>query len=166
MPKLIKDGIEALDPWVLINEASGPEILQAVTGKNFIVPNAYAIEFNDELERYEGNIAIWLDSHETPADIKTDLQQLDLIALNFPTFADGRAYSSARELRERYGYKGELRAIGDVLRDQIFYMSRCGFNAFSLRHDQDIDACINAFGDFKTGYQTSIIEPVPLFRRR
>ena len=64
------------------------------------------------------------------------------------------------------GYKGEIRAIGDVLRDQLYYMSRCGFNAFSMRFDQDLEDSANAFKDFKTGYQTGTDEPLPLFRRR
>ena len=98
--------------------------------------------------------------------IGDNLNQLALVALNFPVFSDGRSYTNARELREHLHYTGEIRAIGDVLRDQLFYMARCGFDAFSLRHDQDPDDCLLAFGDFSTGYQATITEPDPLFRRR
>ena len=94
------------------------------------------------------------------------MQALELIALNFPSFADGRAYSSARELRNNLGFKGEIRAIGDVLRDQLFYMARCGFDAFLLRDDQNVETALGAFDDFKDGYQVSVDKPLPLFRRR
>ena len=89
-----------------------------------------------------------------------------LIALNFPVFSDGRSYTNARELRQKYAFKGEIRAIGDVLRDQLYYMAQCGFETFEIRHDQEAELCLNAFKDFKTGYQSTITVPTPLFRRR
>jgi uncharacterized protein (DUF934 family) len=89
-----------------------------------------------------------------------------LVALNFPEFKDGRPYSSARELRQRWRYQGEIRAVGDVLRDQLFFMKRCGFDAFLLREDQNLDAALSAFHDFQDAYQPGIIQPLPLFRRR
>ena len=104
--------------------------------------------------------------HENVNDINLGEKSFSLIALNFPVFSDGRSYTNARELRQQLNYEGEIRAIGDVLRDQLFYMLRCGFNAFEIRHDQDPDLCLAAFNDFQTGYQASIDEPDPLFRRR
>jgi uncharacterized protein (DUF934 family) len=166
MQKLIKDKAIAKDPWTLLKIATGPEILTAVPGKNLIVPLQFWRDYGADLEQYGGNIALWLDSDETVSEIGDVLSTFPLIALNFPVYADGRSYTNARELRERFAYEGEVRAIGDVLRDQLYYMSRCGFNAFSLRHDQDPDACIKAFDDFKTGYQSTVMEPTPLFRRR
>ena len=94
------------------------------------------------------------------------MQRFPLIAVNFPKFGDGRGYSIARLLRERYGFKGELRAIGDVLHDHLFFMSQCGFDAFALREDQDAQEALSVFGTFSDGYQTSALRPVPLFRRR
>jgi uncharacterized protein (DUF934 family) len=69
-------------------------------------------------------------------------------------------------LRERHGYKGELRAIGEVVRDHLFFMASCGFDAFLLRADQDPQAALSAFGDFSDAYQASVERPLPLFRRR
>jgi uncharacterized protein (DUF934 family) len=69
-------------------------------------------------------------------------------------------------IRERYGYRGELRAIGDVLRDQLFFLSSCGFNAFVLRDGEDTQEALAAFGDFSEAYQNSVERPLPLFRRR
>ncbi|MCH8175524.1 MAG: DUF934 domain-containing protein [Proteobacteria bacterium] len=166
MPKLIKDRAIAIDRWTLLKVATGPEVLIAIPGKNLIVPLRFWQDYAIELEGYTGDIGIWLDSDETVSEIGDALGEFPLIALNFPVFADGRSYSNARELRERFAYAGEVRAIGDVLRDQLYYMSRCGFDAFSLRHDQDPDSCIAALDDFTTGYQATVAEPIPLFRRR
>jgi uncharacterized protein (DUF934 family) len=109
---------------------------------------------------------VWLDSHEEPAAIAGDLDRFTLVAVNFPTFGDGRGYSIARLLRERHGYKGELRAIGEVVRDHLFFMASCGFDAFLLRDDQDPEEALTAFGDFSDAYQASADRPLPLFRRR
>lgn len=166
MQKLIKNGELAQNIWTVLQESTGPDVLKAVPGKNFIVPLKFWKLYRSELDDYYGDVAIWLDSDEDVNQIEDDLSLFPLIALNFPVFSDGRSYTNARELREKLGYEGEVRAIGDVLRDQLFYMARCGFDAFELRHDQDIDSCLSAFNDFRTGYQASISEPSPLFRRR
>ena len=166
MSNLIKNGQLINDNWTVLREATGPEVLTAVPGKNFIVPFKFWKAYKDELEEYLGDIAIWLDSDENVNDINLGEKPFSLIALNFPVFSDGRSYTNARELRQQLNYEGEIRAIGDVLRDQLFYMLRCGFNAFEIRHDQDPDLCLAAFNDFQTGYQASIDEPDPLFRRR
>jgi len=91
---------------------------------------------------------------------------LRVIAVNFPKFGDGRGYSIARLLRERYGYKGELRAVGVVARDQLRHMAQCGFDSFLLRDGEDVQAALAAFDDFSEAYQASAAQPVPLFRRR
>lgn len=166
MPKLISKDAVMDNPWTVMKESTGPEILKAVPGKNFIVPLQFWKLYQDELNDYDGAIAVWINSDENPAQIADELQSLPLIALNFPVFSDGRSYTNARELRQKYGYKGEIRAIGDVLRDQLYYMAQCGFDSFEIRHDQEAELCLEAFKDFKTGYQSTIPEPTPLFRRR
>ena len=166
MPKLINREAVMDNPWTVMKTSTGPEILQAVPGKNFIVPLQFWRLYQTELSDYDGAIAVWLDSDERAEQIAADLDSLPLVALNFPVFSDGRSYTNARELRQRYDYKGEIRAIGDVLRDQLYYMAQCGFDSFELRHDQDADLCLAAFKDFTTGYQSTIAEPIPLFRRR
>ncbi len=89
-----------------------------------------------------------------------------VIAVNFPKFGDGRGYSIARLLRERYGYKGELRAVGVVARDHLQHMAQCGFDSFRMREGEDAQAALAAFDDFSEAYQASAAQPVPLFRRR
>ena len=95
-----------------------------------------------------------------------DLIHFSLIVLVFPAFTDGRCYSFARLLRERYGFKAEIRAQGDVLYDQLFYMSQCGINSFELANPNRIDKALKAFDDFSESYQATVLRPEPLYRRR
>ncbi len=111
-------------------------------------------------------LGIVLENTDDPAELAPDLERIDLIAIEFPRFTDGRGYSIARLLRGRYGYRGELRAIGDILRDQIFYLTRVGFDAFTLRDDQNPEIALPAGADFSVAYQASTDQPLPLFRRR
>ena len=166
MQKLIKDGALVDDYWVLVKEASNTGILNALPGRSLLVRLDSWRLFREELDEFYGDVAIWLNSDQNVNEIKDELESLPLVALNFPVFSDGRSYTNARELRESLGYKGEVRAIGDVLRDQLYYMSRCGFDAFSMRSDQDLEESLTAFSDFHTGYQGDTEQPLPLFRRR
>jgi uncharacterized protein (DUF934 family) len=117
------------------------------------------------LDRF-GRTGVLLEPHEDPAAIAPELERISLVAVRFPKFGDGRGYSIARLLRERHGYRGELRAVGDVLRDQLLFMKRSGFDSFSLRDDQDPDEAIAAFRELSEEYQASSTQPQPLFRRR
>jgi uncharacterized protein (DUF934 family) len=92
----------------------------------------------DALLSRAGEIGVFLASNETASELEADLDRIALIALEFPVFSDGRAYSTARLLRERMGYKGELRAIGDVLCEQLTFMLRSGFDSFEM---ESPDAC-------------------------
>lgn len=94
------------------------------------------------------------------------IDALPLIAVRFPAFTDGRGYSIARLLRERHRYRGELRAMGDIGRDQLHYLARCGFDSFELREGEDPGAAQAALAEFSEAYQAAADEPVPLFRRR
>ena len=107
-----------------------------------------------------------LEPTDDPAIVAGALGIAGVIAINFPTFGDGRGYSIARLLRERYGYKGELRAVGEVARDHLHAMAQCGFDAFQLRAGEDPQEALKAFGDFSEQYQATAAQPQPLFRRR
>jgi len=107
-----------------------------------------------------------LEPTDDPRSLAERLPGLKVIAVNFPKYGDGRGYSIARLLRERYGYKGELRAIGVVARDHLQLMAQCGFDAFQLREGEDMQAALAAFGDMSESYQATAAQPVPLFRRR
>ena len=113
-----------------------------------------------------GRLGVRLEPADDPAELAPDVYRLQLVAINFPKFADGRGYSSAALLRTRYGYRGELRAVGDVGRDQLFYLKRCGFDAFALAPHRDPHAALASLGDFSLRYQASVDDPRPLFRQR
>jgi len=113
-----------------------------------------------------GKLGLRLRNDEPVAGIVADLPCFALIALEFPSFKDGRALTQARLLRERHGYRGELRAVGDILRDQLFFMQRCGFDAFELRPDRSLEDALEAFDEFSVTYQPAADEPLPLYRRR
>ena len=111
-------------------------------------------------------LGVWLDGHDDPSTLIGELADLRVIAIRIPSFTDGRAYSTARLLRERYGYRGELRAIGNVLQDQLWELSQCGFDAFALADGQDPVAALAALKEFSDHYQATAAQPQPLFRRR
>jgi uncharacterized protein (DUF934 family) len=166
MPVIIKDRNIAADPWLRLElnaDGSSPAV---PTAGDVIMPLSLWQDRRGEMLARPGRLGVWLDSHEDPAAIAEDLKLFGVVAVNFPKFIDGRGYSTARLLRERYGYKGELRAIGDVLRDQLFFLASCGFNAFALRDGEDPQDALAAFGEFSEAYQGSVAQPLPLFRRR
>ena len=109
-------------------------------------------------------VGVVLRSNESPDDV-ADRDKLPLIAVDFPVFTDGRGYSTARMLRSRLHYKGEIRAIGDVMRDEMFLMSRCGIDSFAIKPGKDIEKALGAFDDFSVTYQAAADDERPLFRR-
>ena len=146
---LIKAGKRVEDPFV---DASGAEAVPP-TGP-VIVSLAQWQAQRDALLTRGTPLGIRLHSDQSPEAIADDVQHFALIALEFPKFRDGRAYSYARLLRERYGFKGELRAVGDVLMEQLFFMLRTGFDAFDVQQSPDpVAAFETALKDFTVWYQ-------------
>jgi uncharacterized protein (DUF934 family) len=167
MATLIKERRIVADSWHLLKRGPKGELPEVPARGDVIVPLALWLERREELLAYPDKLGAWLDANEGPEALAGDVQRFALIAVNFPKFGDGRGYSIARLLRERYGYKGELRAIGDVLHDHLFFMAQCGFDAFALREDQDAqEALSSALDTFSDSYQATVLRPVPLFRRR
>jgi uncharacterized protein (DUF934 family) len=165
MREIIKDKKVVNDDWTVLRLTEGdtPETLAVPAGK-VIVPLTVWQAQRTTLEK-RSDIGVWIASSERPEVLKDDLAKLPVIAVDFPKFADGRGYSIAYNLRARLGYTGELRAIGDVLRDQLFYMQRVGFNAFATRPDRNIHDALKGLTDFSDAYQTSWDQKTPLFRR-
>ncbi|PKM22007.1 MAG: oxidoreductase [Gammaproteobacteria bacterium HGW-Gammaproteobacteria-14] len=160
MTQLIKDGALAENDWTRV----GAEDSIPASG-NIIVSLAAWQEQKVSLRNHDGQVAVCLEPGEEPEQIADDLADLPMIAIHFPAFADGRGYSYARELRTRYNYKGEIRAIGDVLQDQLFYLWRCGFNAFDIRADRDATAALKGLTDFTVTYQGDARDPRPVYQR-
>jgi uncharacterized protein (DUF934 family) len=124
---LLKDGRLADDPWIAVSgESPIPD------GDPVIVDYDRWIEEKDQLAGRNAPLGVRLSSDQPPSLIADDLDRFSLVALEFPKFTDGRSYSHARLLRERYGFTGELRAVGNVLRDQFVFLERCGFDSFEV----------------------------------
>lgn len=166
MQKLIKNREIIEDTWLLLTDITPSSALETAHDADILVPLGYWLENQEALQSRAGKTGVWLDSHELPSALKDSLSTLAIVAINFPKFSDGRGYGIARELRVTMGFDWEIRAIGDVLRDQLFYMARCGFNAFAMRDDQNLEESLAAFDTFSDGYQVSADKPTPLFRRR
>jgi uncharacterized protein (DUF934 family) len=169
MNNLIKliDGapsIVADDPWQLL--ADNPA--QRPAGP-LILPLSAWCERQDAAvlrgERFSLD-GICLAPDDEVASLQAYLPILPLIAIDFPSFRDGRGYSQAYLLRTRLGWRGELRAVGDVLRDQLSHMRQCGFDAFAVREDKSVEDALKGLAGMSVLYGRSVIEPRPLFRRR
>ncbi|WP_422420131.1 DUF934 domain-containing protein [Pseudomonas sp. GZD-222] len=113
-----------------------------------------------------GHDGLWLGPDDEVEPLRPWLPHLPLIAVDFPSFRDGRGYSQAYLLRTRLGWHGELRAIGDVLRDQLSHMRQCGFDSFAVREDKCAEDALKGLAGMSVLYGRSVIEPRPLFRRR
>jgi uncharacterized protein (DUF934 family) len=162
---IIKNKTVVEDEWVVLRLSEGetPEGVTVPSGKVIVPLKVWQTQRDALLARID--IGVWFASNERAEDLQNDVAQLPVIAVDFPKFGDGRGYSIAYRLRARLGYRGELRAIGDVLRDQMFYMQRAGFDAFATRADKDIHEAVKSLSDFSLNYQASVDEAQPLFRR-
>jgi uncharacterized protein (DUF934 family) len=165
MRDIIKHRAIVSDDWTVLRLAEGDtaDTIALPAGKVIVPLSVWQARREELVERTE--LGVWLASSERAEAIKDDLARFAVIAVDFPKFADGRGYSTAYNLRARMGYEGELRAIGDVLRDQLFYMSRVGFDAFATREDRNIHDALKGLTDFSESYQTSLDQKTPLFRR-
>ena len=145
---LIKDGRLAEDSWVHLDDEAtlSPEVRPIVSLERWQAEHA-------TLRQRNAPLGIRLKSDQSPAEIADDIAQFAVIALDFPKFTDGRAYSAARLLRERYGYTGELRAIGNVLRDQFLFMQRCGFDSFEVEDAKAAEAWADSIAAISIAYQ-------------
>ena len=160
MPKIIKD--QAIEDSALsvasVDEAS-------LAASNVLLPLKFWLSHRNELKG-RNDVGIWLNADEEAEDLGDLANEVPVIALHFPAFSDGRSLSNATLLRRRFGFTGELRAIGDVRRDQLEQMHRCGFNAFELASGQDPQKALAGLEGFTYNYQDSIDRPIPLFRKR
>jgi uncharacterized protein (DUF934 family) len=143
---LLKDGKLIDDPWSHIAD----EVAIPASGQVIVGLKRWREE-RDSLIKRKDLVGVRLQSDHTAGDVADDLEHLGVVALAFPVFKDGRAYSNARRLRERHGYTGEIRAIGNVLRDQYLFMLRCGFDALEVKEgetEKDWQKATKAFSVF------------------
>lgn len=165
MSEIIRNNAVVADDWQTLRPAAEtPAAEVAVPEGRVVVPLALWLARHTELAQ-RGDIGVWLAGSDDPGSIAPWLARLPLIAVDFPKFTDGRGYSVAFLLRSRFGYRGELRAIGDVLPDQLHYMRRVGFDAFAVRADKNIHQALQVMGAFSDAYQGSWDNAVPAYRR-
>ncbi|TBU78899.1 DUF934 domain-containing protein [Phytopseudomonas daroniae] len=162
----LRDGVARIasdDPWALLREADVP------VDSPTILPLARWLERQSEavLQGLEASRdGLCLSPDDEPLELQPWLAVLPLIAIDFPSFRDGRGYSQAYLLRTRLGWRGELRAVGEVLRDQLSHMRQCGFDSFAVREDKSVHDALKGLAGMSVQYGRSAIEPRPLFRRR
>ena len=160
--RIIKDGAIVEDGWIHVPAEA---TLADVPTGDVIVPLKLWKAEQEALSKRDGKTGVRLESDDLAEDLADDLDTIPLVAIDFPIYRDGRGFSQARILRDRYDYKGEVRAVGDVLKDQIFYMHRVGFNAFEVRADRSIEDALKSLHDFSVTYQPAVDDPLPLRRR-
>lgn len=118
-----------------------------------------------QLVSRSGRLGVRIDGTVSLDRLSPDLPCFAVVAIEFRPFADGRGYSVARLLRERHGYRGELRAIGNVLRDQLLYLRRCGFDAFEIDPKKKPEDALAALQEMSVFYQAAADLPLPLWKR-
>jgi uncharacterized protein (DUF934 family) len=145
---LIKNKAVSDDSWTHVGDDEELPVEESI----IISLNRWKNE-HEALSKRNAPLGIRLASDQPPLEIEDDLSKFDVIALDFPAFTDGRAYSYARLLRERYGFSGEIRAVGNVLRDQLDLMHRCGFDAFEVADEKSAEKWLDAIAEIDTVYQ-------------
>ena len=158
---LIRNGAVIKNPWRLVADD------EEISGDEAVIVSLK--RWQDEKKKFlgrNGPLGIRLESNQKPDNIAGDVERFDLIALDIPALPDGRAFSYARLLRERYGFNGELRAVGKVIQDQLFFLHRCGFDAFELSAGEDLQKSIAAIFAFSVAYQPAADSILPAYKAR
>jgi uncharacterized protein (DUF934 family) len=150
MPQLIKGRAIAANHWV----QAGTEGADAAS--HLILPLADYIKAIEAGEPAERRAPLLKAENHDVSPLVPYLSKVPLVGINFSSTGDGRGYTQARLLRERHGYKGELRAVGKIRADQMYFLARCGFDAFELLDDEDVATAIAQLDRFSVSYQTSL----------
>jgi len=161
--RVIKDNEIVSDSWELLDNIDAEK---GPPPGNVIVPFSYWTSHREELLEREGSLGVCVAGDDDTEAVAADLDHFDLVAVDFPEFRDGRGYSHARILREHHDYRGDIRAVGEVLRDQLYFMKRCGISSFQLPADRDGDEALRGFAEFSVTYQTAADGAPPVYRQR
>lgn len=161
MPQLIKQNQLSQDSWQVL-----PADSTTIPEGHWLIPLSLWQEHAETLATRSEPVGVILEPTDNLDALASSLDNIAVVAINFPIFTDGRAFSFARQLREQLDYQGEVRALGYFLQDQLFYLQRCGFNAFVVDDDWDVNECLDSLKVFSESYQAAVDEPQPLFRRR
>src|SRR5262245_37400353 len=157
MRQIIKQREIVEDTWRHADEDS--------TATAVIVPLARFLQEREQWLSSGKKIGVRIAPSESVDAIAADVSNLALVAIEFGGIGEGRGYTHAQLLRRRYGFNGEIRAVGKIFRDQVFYMARCGFDSFEFPEGSDLPVALTAFDDFSVAYQPSSDRGVELRRR-
>lgn len=147
MRRLIKQRDIVQDEWRYADEDPlGRE-------RALILPLARWREERERWWLWDGRLGVCLGPNDAVAELENDFLRISLVAIEFGGLGEGRGYTQGQLLRRRYRFAGELRAVGNIQRDQLFYLARCGFDAFELPDQADLQAALDAFNDFSVAYQ-------------
>ena len=154
------------DDWRVVDSATDWDNCAADRAAGLLLPLALAEAQPGRIRGDQGRaLGLALAPDDDPARAVPFFAHIRLIGVQFPKFTDGRGYSTAVLLRTRHGWRGELRALGEVLQDQLFALRRVGFDSFALRPGRDPQAALRAFAPFTDTYQGSVDQPLPAFAR-
>jgi uncharacterized protein (DUF934 family) len=160
--KIILNSAIAPNEWIRIDH----DIEDKIPEGNILLPLAAWQKHYVTLKIRARMPGLWIRGDENPSDFPGDIKTIPVIAIYFPAFTDGRGFSLGNLLRDRYRYEGELRACGHIIRDQLFYLRRCGFNSFEFDNATNLEEAMKSLKDFSESYQLAADQGTPLFRRR
>jgi uncharacterized protein (DUF934 family) len=163
MTTILRQGELVEDVWAVIEDGRSESEL---AGRKVIVTLARWRAERETLLAAHAAVGVLVPNTADIEAVYADIGDRALIALQFPTFTDGRALSQAVLLRKRLGYRGELRAVGDVIQDLVFWLGRCGFDSIVPRKDQNLEACRAALDELQVAYQAAADEHTPVWIRR
>ncbi|HQT81286.1 MAG: hypothetical protein B7Z60_00645 [Ferrovum sp. 37-45-19] len=160
MAKQILNEVISDDPFHLI---TSPDELQHVT--HVITPLDLYFAEQKAFDGFSGHLGVRMGTDQDLSVFLPVMAKFELIDIHYQHFTDGRGHSLARLLREAYHFQGVLRASGDVFKDTVFYLKRCGFNSFLVKESETLEHALQGFKVFSESYQGAVDE-IPLFRRR
>ena len=163
MTMILRAGDVVVDDWMVLEDGRTDP---PPAGGRVIVTLARWREERETLLAAHDAVAVLVPNTADIEEVYAQIADRPLIVLQFPAFTDGRALSQAVVLRKRLGFKGELRAIGDVIRDLVFWLGRCGFDSIVPRHDQNLHACREALREITVAYQAAADAHAPVWIRR
>jgi uncharacterized protein (DUF934 family) len=160
-PRLVADGWREID-----SAADWDQFENTAAAGGLLLPLALAESQPGHVRAGRGPaLGLVLAPDDDPARAVPFFAHIALIGVHFPKFTDGRGYSTAVLLRTRHGWRGELRALGEVLQDQLHALRRVGFDSYALSAGRDPQAALRAFAPFSDSYQGSVDQPLPAFAR-
>ncbi len=160
---ILRDGEISSDDWTVIED--GRTEIEAGGGKVIVTLARWRAEREALLARHAA-VGVLVPNTADIEAVYPEIADRAVVALQFPAFADGRALSQAVVLRKRLGFRGELRAVGDVIRDLVFWLGRCGFDCIVPRKDQNLQACREALREITVAYQAAADGHTPVWVRR